>query len=434
MPERYRVALRGFTDAERSQLAQCFQLAPTREPAFVQVGEMWESDFIVADTDLPGVVTLVMQAGRLGDTVFVGSHLVPGVLGHVPRPIDPTAIVRQLDALSAVRAARQVSTQPGDGLPELPSGAEIGVPLDVGADAGARVHPPVAPTMPAAHRPAPPPASVAAPPAQRAQPAQPAQSAQSAPPAQPAQPAPAAPAQPVAAPPRAPEIASQKPGAADAIAAAVAGAREARAAVPPVSTPVPMPADMPRSSAPVASAPAAKTSSVTHDPKAARARARAASARRRNDAAADRNAGGMQALVLDDSPVAAQFLGHLLQQLGLSVHLTHNSAEALEILAHDPVSIAFLDIVLSEEEEFDGLDICQRIKREPMALGGGAPLVIIVSGQANATDRVRATLAGSDAFMTKPFTQQDLVRTLESCGLTLMPTLSAPVGPPDADD
>ena len=54
--------------------------------------------------------------------------------------------------------------------------------------------------------------------------------------------------------------------------------------------------------------------------------------------------------------------------------------------------------------------------------------VVLVSGQARASDRVRATLAGSDAYMTKPFGKQDLVRVLESCGMTLLPTLTLPVG------
>lgn len=305
MPERYRVVLQGFDEAERRALAPCFELAPEREPSYAQVSQLWESDYIVADTADTSTVTLIMQAGRLADTVFVGPQPVAGALVHVARPIDPVAVVRALDELSAVRATA--------GLAET-----LGEP-----------------------------------------------------------------------PPPAPSVAS-----ADAVPAAAAAA-------PPAA---------PR------------------DPKAAKARARAAAAKRRN-AANPTNDGGtpLEALVLDDSPVAVDYLRHLLDGLGLRVHAASSSAEALELLTHQPIHVALLDIALGDDDEFDGLDICQRIKHEPLALAGGTPIVVLVSGEGKASDRVRATLAGADAYLTKPFSQQDLVRALESCGLTPVPTLSAPL-------
>ncbi len=96
------------------------------------------------------------------------------------------------------------------------------------------------------------------------------------------------------------------------------------------------------------------------------------------------------------------------------------------MLTHQSITVAFLDLTLGEDDELDGLDICQRIKHEPLALGGSPPLVVLVAGQARATDRVRATLAGSDGYLTKPFGKQEIVRVLESCGMTLLPTLTQP--------
>ena len=112
---------------------------------------------------------------------------------------------------------------------------------------------------------------------------------------------------------------------------------------------------------------------------------------------------------------------------GLNVHTAGTRAEALEMLTHQPIAVAFLDIALGDDDEFDGLDICQRLKHEPIALAGGAPIVVLVSGQGKASDRVRATLAGADAYLTKPFSQHDVVRALESCGLMPVPVLSAPL-------
>ena len=98
------------------------------------------------------------------------------------------------------------------------------------------------------------------------------------------------------------------------------------------------------------------------------------------------------------------------------------------MLTHQPITVAFLDLTLGEDDELDGLDICQRIKHEPLALGGSPPLVVLVAGQARATDRVRATLAGSDGFLSKPFGKAEVVRVLESFGMTLLPTLTQPPG------
>lgn len=328
MSARFRVALQGFGEIERNTLAQCLRLPPGRIPAYDQVGELALSDFVVADCDAADAADLVArltEAGRLEDTVFVGAAPVPGAISRVRPPIDPRLIVRELDALAALRGPR-----------------EAGAPAT--AQTNAR-----------------------------------------------AQSAPAAGSRPEA------QIETL--------------ADDAKA---PASAQL-------RQPAPPAAA---------HDEKArARAKARAAAARRRSDAQpADPGDATRDVLVLDDSDIAAHYLASMLEELGLHAHLATTSAEALALLTRQPFAIALLDIVLGEDDELDGLDICQRIKHEPLALAGSAPIVVLISGQAQASDRVRATLAGSDAFLTKPFAQKDLVRALESCGLTLLPTLTAPIG------
>lgn len=294
MPARYRVALLGFSEFERSTLGSCFRLAPSRVPAYEQVGGIASCDFVVADTDFAGALAAVHESGRLADAVFVGPHPVPGSLAHVTRPIDPALVVRELDALVSMRRA---ASKPNLPPPELTDSIED------------------------------------------------------------------------------------------------------------------------------------RSAALRH---AARAKARSRAARRRNNEQPSGNPGAttLDALVLDDSTIATEYLSQMLEELGLRVHRAADSTRALDILARQPIAIAFLDIVLGERDELDGLDVCQRIKHTPLVMAGGTPLVVMVSGQANASDRVRATLAGGNAFLAKPYTQQQLVRTLESCGLGLLPTLSAPVSAP----
>ena len=399
MPARFRVALLGFSDFERSTLGLCFRLAPSRIPAYDEVDDVSEAEFVVADAEGAGVVARLTQADRLGDTVFIGPRSVPGALAHVRRPIDPILVVRELDALSALRSPppARAKAQPvpppeltDDVTDELPPAESTTAPGDLGE-----------PTRPYVH--------VTEPEPEEAPPPEPEPEPETSEMFElpdvliPESPAPVPPAAEASA-----DAPAEPPAEPQAGAAATPGADVPLEPAPPMAEPAPVWPD-------------AKTQ--------AKARARAAAARRRN--ATQLVSGGndvLEALVLDDNDIAAQYLGQLLEELGFHVHLAATSAEGLDVLTHQPITVACLDLTLGENDELGGLDICQRIKHEPLALGGSPPLVVVVAGQAGASDRVRATLAGSDGYLTKPFGKPELVRVLESCGMTLLPTLTLPAG------
>jgi len=105
IPMRYTVALQGFSDFERSALASFFRLAQQRAPAYDQAATTAESDFIIADADHPADVAAVREADRLQDTIFIGAQAPPGATAWLPRPIEPTRIVRELDLLLELRLA-----------------------------------------------------------------------------------------------------------------------------------------------------------------------------------------------------------------------------------------------------------------------------------------------------------------------------------------
>jgi len=440
MPARFRVALQGFSDLERTTLELCFRLAPTRVPAYEEVDEVSEADFVVADAAAAGIVAMLTRSDRMADAVFVGARAVPGAIAHVRRPIDPIQVVRELDALAAMRGegpTKGAAAPPPELNDDVTSDLPEPPPPPERDDAGE----PTRPYVRVAELDVGPPPDVEVTemfdlpdifvPEQPAQ----AQSAE-------ALPSPSAEVSEEADTPESAATTSDidlplndlgVPEPPAPVRPAASAAQAAPAAQPePAAQPSPMPQPTAQAATLAPSAPPAPQAEtpVWPDAKAhAKARARAAAARRRN--ASQLVSGGeatLEALVLDDSDIAAQYLGQLLEELGLHVHFATTGAEALDVLTHQPITIAFLDLTLGEGDEFDGLDICQRIKHEPLALGGGSPLVVLVSGQARASDRVRATLAGSDAYMTKPFGKQDLVRVLESCGMTLLPTLTLPVG------
>jgi CheY-like chemotaxis protein len=117
-PTTFAVSLQGFSDFERSALTSCFRLANGRFPAYEPTGSMREARFIVADADHPGVVEQVLAAGRLADTMFIGSQAPDGALAWMMRPIDPVHVLRRLDASVALYEPRPADLP----LPAAPPG------------------------------------------------------------------------------------------------------------------------------------------------------------------------------------------------------------------------------------------------------------------------------------------------------------------------
>ena len=130
---RYSVALQGFSDFERDGLHSFFRLAEQRAPAYEPAADLAEADFVIADADQPAAVAAVSAAGRLADTVFVGARAPTGAAAHLPRPIEPTRIVRELDLLLEHRLALL------DEPPQADWVASDVAAFDVAAVAGGRV-------------------------------------------------------------------------------------------------------------------------------------------------------------------------------------------------------------------------------------------------------------------------------------------------------
>ena len=130
---RYSVALQGFSDFEREGVQSFLRLAEQRAPAYERAADLAGADFVIADADQPAAVAAVSAAGRLADTVFVGARAPAGAAAHLPRPIEPTRIVRELDLLLEHRLALL------DEPPQADWVASDVATFDVAAVAGGRV-------------------------------------------------------------------------------------------------------------------------------------------------------------------------------------------------------------------------------------------------------------------------------------------------------
>jgi CheY-like chemotaxis protein len=97
------------------------------------------------------------------------------------------------------------------------------------------------------------------------------------------------------------------------------------------------------------------------------------------------------------------------------VYLATSGDEALQWLAERSFAIVFLDVVLGPAGSLDGLSLCHRLKHEPQfAVDGRPPRVVLVTGLSGAMDKVRGTLAGCDAYLTKPLSEPELLHALRT--------------------
>jgi CheY-like chemotaxis protein len=269
----FTVAIEGFSAFERQSLASFFRLAAQRSPAFRQVDEPGMADFLIADADHPVSVAAVRRGQRVEDSVFIGARAPEGAAAWLPRPIEPTHVLRALEELVELRLSA----------PEPPSAMMDLDPLDADTQRG---------DLDPAHAPA----------QERAE---------------------------VAAPPTRP-----------------------------------------------------------------------------------RGGGGREVLLVEDSPIARQFLKQRLQHLGYRVLECASGEAALEILSKRTFGMVFLDVVLGPPGSVDGLQLCQRLKQRGAQGGGLRTVVVIVTGLDGATDRVRGSLAGCDAYLTKPLHESEFIATL----------------------
>ncbi len=137
-----------------------------------------------------------------------------------------------------------------------------------------------------------------------------------------------------------------------------------------------------------------------------------------------RRAGDLSAptsvLLVGSSEVALHMLERQLQALGLRTEIAPSSQRALELMALQKYDLAFVDVDLGPHSELDGLALCQHLKRQHhQPAAARAPRVVMVAAQASATDRVRGSFAGCDAYLVKPLDDDALRRALRQLDVRL---------------
>ena len=122
-------------------------------------------------------------------------------------------------------------------------------------------------------------------------------------------------------------------------------------------------------------------------------------------------AAGTRVLVIDDSNTIRRSAEIFLRQGGHDVVLAEDGFDALaKVNDHSP-QLIFCDILMPR---LDGYQTCAIIKRNPRF--SHVP-VIMLSSKDGLFDKARGRMVGSEDYLTKPFTKDQLLRAVEQFGV-----------------
>ena len=108
-------------------------------------------------------------------------------------------------------------------------------------------------------------------------------------------------------------------------------------------------------------------------------------------------------LLAEDEPHIVESLSFLLGRAGFAVSAEADGAAALDRALGDPPAVVVVDVMLPG---LDGFEVVRRLRAD--ARCARLP-VLMLTAKGQARDRERARAAGADEFMSKPFSNAELV-------------------------
>ena len=117
--------------------------------------------------------------------------------------------------------------------------------------------------------------------------------------------------------------------------------------------------------------------------------------------------GGLRVMVIDDSKTIRRTAETLLKREGAEVVTATDGFEALAKIADQQPQIIFVDIMMPR---LDGYQTCALIKNNQ--LFKSTP-VIMLSSKDGLFDKARGRMVGSQDYLTKPFTKDQLLQAVQ---------------------
>ena len=117
---------------------------------------------------------------------------------------------------------------------------------------------------------------------------------------------------------------------------------------------------------------------------------------------------GVKVLVIDDSKTIRRSAENLLTKEGCDVITAKDGFDALAKIADSRPAIIFVDIMMPR---LDGYETCSLIKHNKVFK---QTPVIMLSSKDGLFDRARGRIVGSEQYLTKPFTKDELLGAISN--------------------
>lgn len=109
---------------------------------------------------------------------------------------------------------------------------------------------------------------------------------------------------------------------------------------------------------------------------------------------------------IDDSPTVLQAISTFLNDSSVAVIMINDPVKALMQVVRSKPDMILLDVGMPN---LDGYELCSLLRRHPSFK---QTPIIMVTGHTGFIDRAKAKIVGASGYLTKPFTQSELVKTV----------------------
>jgi two-component system, chemotaxis family, response regulator PixH len=113
-------------------------------------------------------------------------------------------------------------------------------------------------------------------------------------------------------------------------------------------------------------------------------------------------------LIVEDTPSEMELMSLYLREGGYTVMNSANAQDALKMVAQHSPQVIISDVVMPG---MSGFEFCRSLRKNPET--AGIPVIFCTSKNQD-IDRLWGMKQGASAYITKPFTREDLIQTVAS--------------------
>ncbi len=126
-------------------------------------------------------------------------------------------------------------------------------------------------------------------------------------------------------------------------------------------------------------------------------------------------------LVIEDDPEIQNLIEYHLMKNDFEVSITSQGEEGLLMVNEQNPDLIILDWMLPD---IAGIEICRRLRRDSTTQ---STPIIMITGRGDESDKIRGLETGADDYITKPFSQKEMVARVKAILRRSRPALSGSI-------